>query len=82
MTHSLHDLVRGQYRIGHVTKINQCRLVSVTQIGAFAIGYGIRVVVCSGEPGRVAMLFAPLMRRMVQRSVRGDYARLKALLEG
>lgn len=43
-------------------------------------GCRIRALV-KGEPGRVAMLFAPVMRRMVQRSVRDDYVRLKALLE-
>jgi hypothetical protein len=38
--------------------------------------------VVRGEPGRVFGFAGPLMRAMVGRSVRGDYRRLKALLEG
>lgn len=34
-----------------------------------------------GGPGGLARLLNPLMRRMVKRSVDGDYARLKELLE-
>lgn len=34
-----------------------------------------------GDPSGVFRLAAPLMKQMVQRSVRGDYRRLKALLE-
>lgn len=34
-----------------------------------------------GPEGLVGRLTAPLMRRMVKRSVDGDYARLKAILE-
>lgn len=34
-----------------------------------------------GDPSGVFRLAAPLMKRMVQRSVRGDYRRLKELLE-
>jgi len=34
-----------------------------------------------GGPGGVLGLLAPLMKRMAQRSVRGDYRRLKSLLE-
>ena len=34
-----------------------------------------------GGPGGVLGLLAPLMKRAAQRSVRGDYRRLKALLE-
>jgi len=34
-----------------------------------------------GQPGGLFKLAAPLMRRMVKRSVDKDYARLKALLE-
>ncbi|HSK97608.1 MAG TPA: SRPBCC family protein [Euzebyales bacterium] len=35
-----------------------------------------------GEPGGIFGIAAPLLRRLVQRSVRADYRRLKALLEG
>ncbi len=35
----------------------------------------------SGDPSKVLRVAAPAMRWMVQRSVRADYARLKALLE-
>ena len=38
--------------------------------------------VVRGEPGRMFGFAGPLMRAMVGRSVRGDYRRLKALLEG
>lgn len=34
-----------------------------------------------GEPGRFFRLFGPLLRTMAQRSVRGDYERLRRLLE-
>ena len=34
-----------------------------------------------GGPGGIVGLLAPLMKRMAQRSVRGDYRRLKSLLE-
>ncbi len=34
-----------------------------------------------GGPGGVLAVLAPLMRLMAQRSVRGDYRRLKAILE-
>lgn len=34
-----------------------------------------------GGPGGILGLLAPLMKRMAQRSVRGDYRRLKSLLE-
>ena len=34
-----------------------------------------------GGPGGVMRLFAPLMKLIAQRSVRGDYARRRALLE-
>ena len=34
-----------------------------------------------GGPGGVMRLFSPLMKPIAQRSVRGDYARLRALLE-
>lgn len=34
-----------------------------------------------GEPGRFFRLFGPLLRVMAERSVRGDYARLRRLLE-
>ncbi len=40
------------------------------------------VAVVKGDPGRMFMIAGPLMRAMVRRSVRGDYARLKTLLEG
>jgi uncharacterized membrane protein len=33
-----------------------------------------------GEPGRFFRLFGPLLRVMAERSVRGDYARLRRLL--
>lgn len=36
----------------------------------------------TGDPSGVFKLAAPLMRRMVERSVRGDYRRLKEHLEG
>jgi hypothetical protein len=36
----------------------------------------------TGDPSGVFKLAAPLMRKMVERSVRGDYRRLKAHLEG
>lgn len=45
-----------------------------------ADGCRIRAVV-KGEPGRMFVVVGPLMRWMVGHSVRGDYARLKALLE-
>lgn len=35
-----------------------------------------------GDPSGVFRVFTPLLRRMVQRSVRGDYRRLRRLLEG
>ena len=35
-----------------------------------------------GGPGGVMRLASPLMKLIAQRSVRGDYARLRALLEG
>ena len=35
----------------------------------------------SGEPGRFFRLFGPLLRWIAERSVRGDYARLRRLLE-
>lgn len=35
----------------------------------------------SGEPGRFFRLFGPVLRWMAERSVRGDYRRLKSLLE-
>ncbi len=35
-----------------------------------------------GGPGGVFVLLGPVMRFMVQRSVRGDYRRLKQVLEG
>lgn len=35
----------------------------------------------SGEPGRFFKLFGPILERMAARSVRGDYRRLKELLE-
>jgi uncharacterized membrane protein len=34
-----------------------------------------------GEPGRFFKLFGPLLRTMAERSVRGDYERLRRLLE-
>jgi uncharacterized protein YndB with AHSA1/START domain len=34
-----------------------------------------------GEPARFFRLFGPLLRMMAERSVRGDYARLRRLLE-
>ena len=34
-----------------------------------------------GEPGRFFRLFGPLLRVMAERNVRGDYARLRQLLE-
>ena len=34
-----------------------------------------------GGPGGILGLLAPLMKRMAQRTVRGDYRRLKSLLE-
>lgn len=34
-----------------------------------------------GDAGRLFRIFSPLLRRMVQRSVDGDYKRLKELLE-
>lgn len=36
----------------------------------------------TGDPSGVFKLGAPLMRRMVERSVRGDYRRLKEHLQG
>ena len=39
------------------------------------------VAVVEGGPGGIMRLFSPLTRLMVQRSVRGDYRRLKQLLE-
>lgn len=35
----------------------------------------------SGEPGRFFRVFGPLLERMAERSVRGDYERLKKILE-
>lgn len=35
----------------------------------------------AGEPSGLLGLFGPLMQRMAARSIRGDYQRLKALLE-
>jgi len=35
----------------------------------------------AGEPGGILGLLSPIMDRLAARSVRGDYARLKALLE-
>jgi hypothetical protein len=35
----------------------------------------------SGEPGRFFRVLGPLLRILAERSVRGDYRRLKALLE-
>ncbi len=35
-----------------------------------------------GEPGGLMRLFNPIMKIQVQRSIDGDYRRLKALLEG
>ena len=37
--------------------------------------------IVEGGPGGVMRLFSPLMKIMVQRTVRGDYRRLKELLE-
>jgi len=34
-----------------------------------------------GDPGRFFRLFGPLLRRLAQRSVNADYARLRAILE-
>jgi uncharacterized membrane protein len=36
----------------------------------------------SGEPGGFFRIFAPLLRVLAERSVRGDYRRLRDLLEG
>ena len=67
-------------RIRIVSYVSTFPLDVTRTVEATEAGCRVKALV-KGEPGRVAMLFAPLMRLMVQRSVRGDYQRLKALLE-
>ena len=47
-----------------------------------AIAGGARVTaIVKGAPTGLMRLFNPIMKTQVQRSIRADYARLKALLE-
>ena len=75
-----------------VTEFDPGRMVKATSIaGTFPItftrtvephGDGTKVTaIVSGDSSGVFRLAAPLMRRMVKRSIDGDYRRLKALLE-
>lgn len=46
------------------------------------INGGTRVTaIISGQPGGLMKLFSPLVKPMMRRSIEGDYARLKTLLE-
>ena len=51
---------------------------TVEPVGGDRVRIGARV---RGEPGRLFVIAGPIMRAMVGRSVRGDYQRLKRLLE-
>lgn len=56
--------------------ITVTRSVSPHPDGGTAVSAHVR-----GEPGRRFAIAGPLLRRLVERSVRGDYARLKRVLE-
>jgi hypothetical protein len=51
-------------------------------VEALGPGRSRATAVIEGGPGGVLRIFSPIMRVLAGRSVRGDYRRLRALLEG